>query len=163
MTTITSARPGAHKPTAAHKPTRRRRQIPPFRLATSIIVAALVVVQVYPLAWLFMTSLRTESDFVNGNPFALPSSVTLDNYARAFGVGNLGLNIVNSFIVTFGASAAIVIFGMMAAYALQVLGFREAASSADSSCSASSCPFRSRWFRSSWTTRRWDCSTPICR
>lgn len=124
MTTITSARPGAHKPTAAHKPTRRRRQIPPFRLATSIIVAALVVVQVYPLAWLFMTSLRTESDFVNGNPFALPSSVTLDNYARAFGVGNLGLNIVNSFIVTFGASAAIVIFGMMAAYALQVLGFR---------------------------------------
>jgi len=50
--------------------------------------------------------------------------VTLDNYSRAFATGNLGLNIVNSLIVTLGASVLIVVAGMMAAYALQVLGFR---------------------------------------
>ena len=103
---------------------RRRRSFSLFRTSTSILIAAIVIVQVYPLLWLFITSLRTENDFVTGNPFALPTEITFDNYARAFAVGNLGLNILNSLIVTLGASAAIVLFGMMAAYALQVLGFR---------------------------------------
>lgn len=87
-------------------------------------VLAIVVVQVYPLAWLFLTSFRTASDFAGGNPFALPSEFTLENYSRAFASGNLGLNILNSLLVTLGASALIVVSGMMAAYALQVLGFR---------------------------------------
>ncbi|WP_447946496.1 carbohydrate ABC transporter permease [Microbacterium lacticum] len=106
------------------QPTRRRRRIDYFKGLTGVLVTLIVIVQVYPLAWLFITSLRTESDFVNGNPFALPTEVTLDNFVRAFGVGNLGLNILNSLIVTMGANVLIVILGMMAAYALQVLGFR---------------------------------------
>ena len=52
--------------------------------------------QVYPLAWLFITSVRTAQDFAGGNPFALPTEITFDNYARAFETGNLGLNILNS-------------------------------------------------------------------
>jgi raffinose/stachyose/melibiose transport system permease protein len=115
----------AAPPTAAPRTLLRgRKKVHPYRIATAVIVTAIVIVQVYPLVWLFLTSLRTENDFVTGNPFALPSSITFDNYVRAFGVGNLGLNIVNSLIVTLGASAVIVVFGMMAAYALQVLGFR---------------------------------------
>jgi raffinose/stachyose/melibiose transport system permease protein len=94
------------------------------RTITSIIVALIVIVQVYPLAWLFLTSVRTEQDFAGGNPFALPTEVTFDNYARAFATGNLGLNILNSFIVTVGSIVVIVFLGMMGAYALQVLGFR---------------------------------------
>lgn len=84
----------------------------------------IVIVQVYPLAWLFVTSLRTEHDFATGDPFGLPSSLTWENYARAFETGDLGRNILNSFIVTMGANILIVLFGMMAAYAIQVLGFR---------------------------------------
>ena len=94
------------------------------RTLLSVTVVLIVVVQVYPLAWLLLTSFRTAADFAGGNPFALPSAVTLDNYARAFASGNLGLNILNSLIVTLGASALIVVAGMMAAFALQVLGFR---------------------------------------
>ena len=107
-----------------------RRQKPPRKplnlqgKITGIIVTLIVIVQVYPLAWLFITSLRTEKDFAGGNPFALPTTVTFDNYARAFATGNLGLNILNSFIVTVGSIIVIVFLGMMGAYALQVLGFR---------------------------------------
>jgi raffinose/stachyose/melibiose transport system permease protein len=100
------------------------RRVKPFRLLSRLLVAIIVVVQVYPLVWLFLTSLRTERDFTEGNPFALPSSITFDNYARAFKVGNLGLNMVNSLIVTMGANLLIVALGMMGAYALTVLGFR---------------------------------------
>ncbi|MDP9904821.1 raffinose/stachyose/melibiose transport system permease protein [Arthrobacter bambusae] len=89
-----------------------------------MLIVLIVVVQVYPLAWLFLTSLRNEHDFATGDPFALPSSISFDNYLRAFQTGNLGQNILNSFIVTMGANLLIVLLGMMAAYALQVLGFR---------------------------------------
>lgn len=94
------------------------------RTLLTVTIVLIVIVQVYPLAWLFITSFRTAADFAGGNPFALPSEWTLDNYARAFATGNLGLNIVNSLVVTLGSSLLIVLAGMMAAYALQVLGFR---------------------------------------
>lgn len=110
------------------RPPRERRRIPARiraqKTLLSVTIVAIVVVQVYPLVWLVLTSFRTAADFAGGNPFALPSSFTLENYERAFSTGNLWLNIANSFIVTLGASALIVIAGMMAAYALQVLGFR---------------------------------------
>jgi len=105
-------------------PAHRRRRLNVHRTLASVIIALIVVVQVYPLAWLFLTSVRTERDFAAGNPFALPSEVTFENYARAFETGNLWLNILNSLIVTLGANALIVLLGMMAAFALQVLGFR---------------------------------------
>ena len=111
-------------PRTSPVPRPRRRRPDRFKVLTAILVTVIVIVQVYPLAWLFLTSLRTEEDFVTGNPFALPSSITFDNYVRAFSLGNLGLNILNSLIVTLGANVLIVILGMMAAYALQVLGFR---------------------------------------
>lgn len=94
------------------------------RTLLTVTVILVVLAQVYPLAWLFVTSFRTAADFAGGNPFALPGEFTLENYSRAFATGNLWLNIANSFIVTLGSSALIVIAGMMAAFALQVLGFR---------------------------------------
>ncbi len=94
------------------------------RALLTITIVVIVIVQVYPLAWLFLTSFRTATDFAGGNPFAFPSEFTLENYSRAFATGNLWLNIVNSLMVTLGASVLIVVTGMMGAYALQVLGFR---------------------------------------
>ena len=105
-------------------PVRRRRKPNLYSTLSRVLIALIVIVQVYPLAWLFITSLRTEHDFATGDPFALPTSLTWENYARAFETGNLGMNILNSFIVTMGANFLIVLLGMMAAYALQVLGFR---------------------------------------
>jgi ABC-type sugar transport system, permease component len=124
MTTQTI--PVARQTAVSPAPRRKRRRQKPnlYRSISTLLIVAIVIVQVYPLAWLFLTSLRTETDYANGNPFALPSSLTFDNYVRAFGTGNLGLNILNSFIVTMGANLLIVLLGMMAAYALQVLGFR---------------------------------------
>jgi raffinose/stachyose/melibiose transport system permease protein len=109
----------------AYKMPRRRWHRPTvFGSLTRVLVVIIVIVQVYPLAWLFLQSVRSENDFASGNPFALPSSIDWGNYARAFADGNLGVNIVNSLVVTMGANVLIVLMGMMAAYALEVLGFR---------------------------------------
>jgi raffinose/stachyose/melibiose transport system permease protein len=103
----------------------RRRPVTARRLSTALVIA-IAVVQVYPLVWIFLTSVRPEADFASGNPFALPSAITFDNFSRAFAMGHLGTYLRNSLIVTAGANVAIVVMGMMAAYAVQVLGFRGA-------------------------------------
>jgi raffinose/stachyose/melibiose transport system permease protein len=126
--TLTAPAP-PHRGVPAAPPAQRRvpSRSPRLRVQRTLLSATIVlivIVQVYPLLWLLLTSFRTAADFAAGNPFALPGSFTLDNYARAFGTGNLWLNILNSLIVTLGASALIVIAGMMAAFALEVLGFR---------------------------------------
>ncbi|MGO4237839.1 carbohydrate ABC transporter permease [Pseudarthrobacter sp. YAF2] len=124
---ITQAAPPAQPPAVVPpKPAVRRRKRRPdlFRTLSRVLIMLIVIVQVYPLAWLFLTSLRSEHDFATGDPFALPGSLTWENYARAFETGNLGRNILNSFVVTMGANVLIVLLGMMAAYAIQVLGFR---------------------------------------
>jgi raffinose/stachyose/melibiose transport system permease protein len=105
-------------------PRERRRRLDVHRTLTTVVVVLIIAAQVYPLVWLFLTALRTPADFASGNLFGLPGEITLDNFARALGTGNLGLNILNSFIVTMGANVLIVLLGTMAAYALTVLGFR---------------------------------------
>jgi raffinose/stachyose/melibiose transport system permease protein len=117
------ARP-APRLAAAPRPLRRRRRLSAYDVIARALIALIVIVQVYPLLWLFLTSVRTPADFASRNPFALPDSITFGNYARAFAENNLGLNILNSLIVTMGANLLIVLLGMMGAYALQVLGFR---------------------------------------
>ncbi|WP_104182088.1 carbohydrate ABC transporter permease [Arthrobacter sp. B0490] len=115
--------PTPQSPHGKRKP-RHAPRVRAQRTALTVTIIAIVLVQVYPLVWLLLTSFRTAADFAGGNPFALPSAWTLENYTRAFSTGNLGMNIVNSLIVTLGASVLIVVAGMMAAFALQVLGFR---------------------------------------
>lgn len=104
-------------------PTRQRRPSV-LRTLSTALMTVIVVVQVYPLVWLLLTSVRNEHDFAAGNPFSLPTSITFANYRRAFAGGQLGHNIVNSMIVTLGANLLIILLGMMGAYALQALGFR---------------------------------------
>lgn len=124
--TIQAAPPTRQPAVVPSRPAPRRRKRRPdlFRTLSRVLIMLIVIVQVYPLAWLFLTSLRSEHDFATGDPFALPSALTWENYARAFETGNLGQNILNSFVVTMGANVLIVLLGMMAAYAIQVLGFR---------------------------------------
>ena len=127
MTAPVLAAPAKPTPPAQQSPHPARARSSRLRVQRTLLtvtVVLIVVVQVYPLLWLLLTSFRSAADFAGGNPFGLPSEFTLDNYARAFATGNLGLNVVNSLVVTLGASALIVVAGMMAAFALQVLGFR---------------------------------------
>ncbi|MDN3445072.1 carbohydrate ABC transporter permease [Microbacterium sp. APC 3901] len=127
MTSTATLSPLATAPSSPSRPPFRRRgssRLRAQRTLLTVTIVLIVLVQIYPLAWLFLTSFRTAADFAGGNPFALPSEFTLENYGRAFATGNLGLNIVNSLIVTLGSSVLIVVAGMMAAFALQVLGFR---------------------------------------
>lgn len=116
---------GLHAPVAARvSGPERRRRLHLARNFASLLVLLIVIVQVYPLVWLFVTSLRPAQEFAGGNAFGIPSALTWDNYARAFASADLGRYIFNSLVVTGASSILIVLLGMMAAYAIQVLGFK---------------------------------------
>jgi len=101
-----------------------RRWFRPSHKLSKIFVAAVLVLQIYPLFWILTTSVKTQQSFAASNAFALPSHITFSNFARAFREGDIPRFMMNSAIVTAASDVLIVLFGMMAAYAIYVLGFR---------------------------------------
>lgn len=112
---------------ARRVPRRGRTRLRASRLISRVLITAVLLLQVYPFLWLLQTSFREAEDFASSNPFSIPTTFTLDNFTRAFEQGNLGQNILNSFIVTAGSCLLLAICGMMGAYAIHVLGFRGSA------------------------------------
>jgi raffinose/stachyose/melibiose transport system permease protein len=105
-------------------PGQQGRRLKLAKRVSAILVIAVLIVQTYPILWIFITSLRTPADFAASNPFSLPSEITLDNYVRAFEQADLILYFANSFIVSAASIVLLVALSMMAAYAIRILGFR---------------------------------------
>lgn len=88
-----------------------------------VAVLCFLVVQVYPILWLFLASIKSGSELAAA-PFALPRSVTLDNFIKVINDGKIGLYMWNSIKVT-GISLFLIIFlSATAAYALSKFIFR---------------------------------------
>jgi raffinose/stachyose/melibiose transport system permease protein len=89
-----------------------------------LTIAFLVLVTAYPLIWMFINSLKSNSDFLNNPSYALPTEWRWDNYANAWETGNLSTTVMNSVIVTVPSLVFIVLLGTAAGFALEVLVFK---------------------------------------
>jgi raffinose/stachyose/melibiose transport system permease protein len=89
---------------------------------TYFVLAALALVTLYPLAWMFFGSLKTTGEFY-GNVWGPPAAPQFANYAAAWAAGDLGVKIVNSVIVTAGTLIVTVPLATLAAYAIARLRF----------------------------------------
>jgi raffinose/stachyose/melibiose transport system permease protein len=88
---------------------------------TGIVIAVLFVVEVYPLFWMFINSLKSNFDFLNNPTWKLPTTWEWGNYVQAWQTGNLATTITNSAIATIPSLVLIVIFGTAAGFALEVM------------------------------------------
>src|SRR5699024_293648 len=70
-----------------------------------------------PIYWIVITSFKPQSDYFTTNPFAPPTSPTLDNY-RFVIASDFVRYFVNSVIVAVGAVVPAVLFSFMAAFAI---------------------------------------------
>lgn len=109
-------------------PTRRdvdpnRRGIRDFfrRLPIRLLIAVLLIVEVYPILWMLLGSFKTQSEFLNEPFWALPQSWDIVNYIEVFTTGEFGKYIVNSVIAVFPSLAIILVFGTAAGFALEVM------------------------------------------
>ncbi|WP_404429600.1 carbohydrate ABC transporter permease [Microbacterium lacus] len=91
------------------------------RLPLLIGVAILLVIMVYPVLWMFLGSFKTQPEFLNEPFWSLPQQWNLDNYVSAFVDGGLGTYILNSVIAVFPSLALIILLGVAAGFALEVM------------------------------------------
>jgi raffinose/stachyose/melibiose transport system permease protein len=91
------------------------------RVPVNLLVALLLVVEIFPLVWLFLGSFKTQDEFLNSPAWSFPQTFSFDNYAEAWTTGNLATYVGNSLIATIPSLFLIVLFGVAAGFALEVL------------------------------------------
>ena len=87
----------------------RARQVPRARarkqrmLRSTMITVAMLAVALFwfsPIILMLTTAFRTTADYIDRGPLSWPTQLTLDNFNRAWGVGNFVNTYRNSIIVT---------------------------------------------------------------
>ncbi|WP_028644067.1 carbohydrate ABC transporter permease [Nocardioides sp. URHA0020] len=91
------------------------------QLPVRLLVLVLLVIVVYPLVWLLLGSFKTQDEFLNGSTWALPQHWQFSNYSDAWTTGNLSTYVRNSVLTVGPALAFIVLFGVAAGFALEVM------------------------------------------
>lgn len=82
------------------------------KILIGIIMAAIAVIQVYPLIWLVLFSFKTNDEIFGQNVMGLPKHWLWSNYKSVLIDGSLGRYFFNSVFVTF---VTIIISGILAA------------------------------------------------
>jgi raffinose/stachyose/melibiose transport system permease protein len=91
-------------------------------LALLVVFWLLTGASVYPLVWLFLSSLKTSPEFF-GSVWALPEEWRWDNYAAAWNFG-ISRYLISSVIVTVVSTVLVVLLSAAASFALVVLKFK---------------------------------------
>jgi raffinose/stachyose/melibiose transport system permease protein len=94
------------------------------RLPLRLAIAVLLIIEIAPLVWLLLSSFKTQNEFLTQPSWMLPAQLNFDNYVVALTEGNVGTYIRNSAIATIPSLALIVILGVAAGFALEVLVWR---------------------------------------
>lgn len=88
-----------------------------------LILAAILMLIIYPVIWMVSGALKTEQDFYQ-NVWGLPESIQWDNFVRAWNQAKLGQKYLNSIIVTVGSLLILLPTVCCAAYAIARLEFK---------------------------------------
>jgi ABC-type glycerol-3-phosphate transport system permease component len=87
------------------------------------IFVILVLIAIYPLLWMILTSFKTQEDYLT-NKYNLPWPIMLRNLIAAFRGGRFARWFLNSVIVTFGATCLTTLLACFSAYAFARMPFR---------------------------------------
>lgn len=100
----------------------------PVRTMLSVLkwgaLIGFLVVQVYPIFWVLVSSLTSPEDIASRPPYALPTHLYLGNFQNAFAKSDLVRHMANSTLVTSATIAITIVLGAPAAYAISMLRFR---------------------------------------
>lgn len=84
----------------------------------NIVIMVIALVQMYPLVWLLLFSLKDNSEIFGENIVGLPRHFLWQNYADALSQGNVGRYLLNSIIVTGITILLSGVLGVSASYAI---------------------------------------------
>lgn len=122
MTTTNEAAPAA-TPAVPRRARRRslRGRLLLARVPIWALIAILLVIELYPLVWLFLNSLKGNNEYLTTPSWAPPQEWLWSNYATAWETGHLGTYLRNSAITVFPSLIIMIAIGVAAAFALEVM------------------------------------------
>lgn len=94
-----------------------------YKAFVYVALITLAVVIIVPVAWVFMASVKQNSEFY-GNPWTLPAGFYWQNFVDAWNSASMGSYMVNSVIVTAIALLLLLIVALPAAYCLSRFEFK---------------------------------------
>jgi multiple sugar transport system permease protein len=103
---------------ARASPARRRLRRAAARLGFAFAVAVIVSPAILVFLWMLSLSLKNEIDNIAYPPVFIPSPPTLANYAQVFETGSFPRYLLNSILVTGGATLLALLVGVPAGYGI---------------------------------------------
>ncbi|MGR8008359.1 carbohydrate ABC transporter permease [Streptomyces hypolithicus] len=100
-----------------------KRPLRPAVIGKNVLALALAAVFLFPVYWMFSSSLKPQSEILSKDPVFL-FTPTLDNYTKATGVDLFWTYVVNSFTVTIGAVLLALVVALAASFAIARMRFR---------------------------------------
>ncbi|MBT2657150.1 carbohydrate ABC transporter permease [Bacillus sp. ISL-18] len=82
------------------------------------ILGIIAIIQIYPLIWLFLFSLKTNQEVFGMSPFSLPQHPQWGNYLKAWTAGHIDAYFLNSVIYTVIAVVLTVILASFVTFAI---------------------------------------------
>ncbi len=97
---------------------------PGVRAAYQLALPVALILWLFPLIGVAITSLRPASDLASGNYFGMPSRIAVSNYADVFNNSPIAQYILNSFKVTIPTVIGTVAISCLTGFALGIYRFR---------------------------------------
>lgn len=94
------------------------------RIPTYFLLILFSLVTLVPFLWIFLTSLKVTKDLVTKGPLSMPAILHWENYLKAWKVGHFAVYYKNSIIVAVFTVVGVLLFSLMASYALAYLKFK---------------------------------------
>ncbi len=102
---------------------RTSRRVKPHEFVVLVAVAVVLLLMIFPFAWMLLTSLRPAAEMFDLRAI-LPSRLTLDGYGRLFATSSFGRFLINSLVVALVAMVAAVVLSCLTGYAFSRFEFR---------------------------------------
>lgn len=92
-------------------------------IASYAIMIVLAILCIGPLIWMFITSLKVETDIVTREMVYIPTQITFDNYVRLWNQSSYPVLVFNSLVVTSLTVLICLLTGTVASYAFSRYSF----------------------------------------
>lgn len=93
------------------------------RIPAWVLIGVILVIVLYPMLWMLLSSFKTNAEFSLEPFWTLPSALNWQNYSVAWTSG-MGTYFLNSVLVVFPSLALILIISTAASFALEVMLWR---------------------------------------
>lgn len=93
-----------------------------INLVIMIPITLFLVVYVYPIIWMYISSVRSMADFLN-SPLGIPDHWYFSNYKEAYELADLGRHFLISIFITCTSTLAVVLLSSLAAFSFSRLKY----------------------------------------